>query len=162
MDRVYLTQLTEKIYKISLLFPKKEPLRYKIREIATEILSKLLNFKFSSNPVVEELEVLDSFLEIAKKQNWTSPKNIEEIQREYARIKERILEKVVQKTLNSRQEKILEILKEKGKIQVWQLKEYFPHISKRTLRRDLVRLISLGRVLRTGQVSNTFYQLKNE
>jgi hypothetical protein len=162
MDKIYLTQLTEKIYKISLLFPKKEPLRYKIRDIATEILSKVLNSRISHNPVYEELEILDSFLEIAKKQNWVAYREIEEIQKEYKRIREEILEKITQKKLNSRQEKILQVLKEKGKIQVWQLKEYFPNISKRTLRRDLARLISLGHVLRTGQVSNTFYQLKDE
>jgi len=159
MDKEKLTYLTEKIYKITLLFPKKEPLRYKIREIATDILEKLLSSKISKNPVIDDLEILHSFLEIAKKQNWVSPREIEEIQKGYEEVKKEISEKSSQQKLNSRQEKILEILKEKKKVQIWQLKEHFPSVSKRTLRRDLAKLVSLGHVLRKGEISNTFYQL---
>jgi Fic family protein len=162
MDKNCLTSLTERIYKISLLFPKKDPLRYKTREIATEILEKILKKKISQNPVVLDLEVLDSFLEIVKKQNWVSPKEIEEIQKDYRRIKEEVSKRISRKNLNSRQEKILQILKEKGKIQIWQIKEFFPQVSKRTLRRDFKKLVSLGHVLRTGQGSETFYQIQDE
>ena len=161
MDKEYLTSLTEQIYRISILFPKKDPLRYKIREVAVEILEKILENKISQNPVIHDLEILDSFLEIAKSQNWASPKEIEEIQENYKKIKEEIFQKIARESLNSRQEKILQILKERGKIQIWQLKEFFPQVSKRTLRRDLLKLISLGHVLRTGQGPETFYQIEN-
>ena len=39
MDKNSLIELTNKVYKLTLLFPKKEPLRYKIREVADDILA---------------------------------------------------------------------------------------------------------------------------
>ena len=138
---------------------KEEMQPKKISEIRERI--GLIENKISQNPVIHDLEVLDSFLEIAKSQNWASPKEIEEIQENYKKIKEEILQKIARESLNSRQEKILQILKERGKIQIWQLKEFFPQVSKRTLRRDLLKLISLGHVLRTGQGPETFYQIEN-
>ena len=62
-------------------------------------------------------------------------------------------------SLNDRQEKILEILKEKDKIQVHHVKDVFPDISKRTLRRDFESLLKQGLVERIGKRSNTFYRL---
>jgi DeoR/GlpR family transcriptional regulator of sugar metabolism len=63
--------------------------------------------------------------------------------------------------MNERQKKILEILKEKGKIQVGQIKEFFPNVSKRTLRRDFQSLVKKGIIERIGEKNKTFYQLKN-
>ncbi len=59
----------------------------------------------------------------------------------------------------TRQGKILNILKEKEKVQVWQMKEVFPEITKRTLRRDFERLLKQGLVERIGEKNNTFYKL---
>lgn len=59
----------------------------------------------------------------------------------------------------NRQKKILEILKEQSKAQVWELKRIFANITKRTLRRDLEYLLKRGLVVRTGVKNNTFYQL---
>jgi len=42
MDRSFLIQLTNEIYRLTLLFPKKEPLRYKMRELADDILANFL------------------------------------------------------------------------------------------------------------------------
>ena len=64
--------------------------------------------------------------------------------------------------LNDRQEKILEILKEKNKIQVHHVKDVFPDISKRTLRRDFEFLLKQGLVERIGERSNTFYRLSDK
>jgi DNA-binding transcriptional ArsR family regulator len=182
-----LVDLTRRIYRLTLLFPKKEPLRYKIREIADEILEKLI-FSHHGNPgkipskeIVKDLEILGSFLEIAKEQNWVSPKEISEIQNEYQKLKIEV-EKETEASftevrppadsrqnsdlgqdriqLNDRQKKILEILREKEKIQVWQIKEIFPQVSKRTLRRDFQSLYKKGIIERIGQRTNTFYKLK--
>ena len=191
MDKDYFIQLTANLYRLTLLFPKKEPLRYKTRELADDILanSTLIlrgSFHKSKNLILEtekDLEVLNSFFEIAKNQNWVSPFDVLEVQKEYSKIGEEI-KKLSGSTLptteavsseaeprevdprkvegrgSGRQEKILEILKEKGKAQVWELKQIFPEVSKRTLRRDFENLLNQGFIERMGERNETFYQLK--
>jgi predicted HTH transcriptional regulator len=156
-----LIELIKKVYRLTQLFPKKEPLRYKIREIADEILANLL--KGLKNPTLKDWEVLDSFFEIAKEQNWVSPKEIFQIQQDYKNLFQgfHFEHKEGRPSINERQEKILEILKEKGKIQVGQVTEFFPNVSKRTLRRDFQKLVKKGIIERIGEKNKTFYQLKN-
>ena len=188
MDKDFLIQLTNNLYRLTLFFPKKEPLRYKMREVAADILAKCLNSKFKQegecnieqNPVLKDLEVLDSFFEVARAQNWVSPGDILKVQQEYSKLKEestqektedRPLPVFFQKekeitipekkdVMATRQEKILEFLKENGKTQVWQTKQIFPEVSKRTLRRDFESLLKQGKIERIGERNNTFYQLR--
>jgi Fic family protein len=156
-----LIELTKKVYCLTQLFPKKEPLRYKIREIADEILANLL--RETKNPTIKDWEILNSFFEIAKEQNWVSPREIFQIQQDYKNLIGEIQfrPKEDRATINERQKKILEILKGKGKIQVGQVKEFFPNVSKRTLRRDFQSLMKKGIIERIGEKNKTFYQLKN-
>lgn len=166
MDRDFLIQLTNNLYRLTLLFPKKEPLRYKMREIADEILVK---------PTEKNLEIINSFFGIAKEQNWISPSEILAIQQEYDNlsgelkekkqpdvIKEKkgypIAETDYQETLPERQEKILAFLRENGRAQVWQVKQILPEVTKRTLRRDFDQMLRQGLVERTGERNSTFYQ----
>ena len=189
MDKNNLIQLTNNLYKLTLLFPKKEPLRYKMREVADEILDRCLRQNFGQNPVMDDLEVLDSFFEVAKAQNWVALSEVLRIQEEYNKIKDEIkkniesppelpklLEKpeeektesrpiqisspVTRNTVNSRQEKILGFLKENGRVQVWQVKQLFPEVTKRTLRRDFESLLKQGIIERVGERNDTFYELK--
>jgi len=191
MDKEYFIQLTKNIYRLTLFFPKKDPLRYKMRELAEEILANLIlilkgNFHKSGNLVEEiglDLEVLDVFFEIAKDQNWVSSNDILETQREYSNIREEIEKvKIEEKNhpqlltnenirqdgvkesnnnvINERQEKILEILREKGRAQVGQLVSVLPQVSKRTLRRDFRFLLKRGLIERIGEKNYTFYQIK--
>ncbi len=197
MDKNFLTQLTTNLYHLTLLFPKKEPLRYKIRELADEVLANLLRFANRTDPlkktennswqVLEDLEVLDSYFEIAKNQNWVSPKEVLNIQEEYSKLR-RGLKELSEKEksdyfesqqekqdakeyalvdfgraiggIEERQKKILEVLKEKGRAQVWELTTVFPEVTKRTLRRDFEQMLSQGLIERIGERNNTFYQLK--
>ena len=161
-----------------------------MRELAVEILANLIlilkgNFHKSGNLVAEienDLEVFDIFFEIAKDQNWVSPEDVLEIQKEYSNIKEEIekakteeennsqpeikenpeKEKVIggEDIINERQEKILEFLREKGRAQVGQLVSVFPQISKRTLRRDFRFLLKRGLIERIGEKNYTFYQMR--
>jgi len=170
MDKDFLIKLTNNLYRLTLLFPKKEPLRYKMRELADEILAK---------PTEKDFEILNSFFEVAKSQNWVSPSNVLEIQQEYSKLEEglkivpainplplnngspasiELLKKEI--TIGSRQEKILKILKEKGKAQVWEIQKIFPEVTKRTLRRDFESLLNQGLVERIRERNDTFYQLK--
>ncbi len=179
MDKDYLIQLTNNLYRLTLLFPKKEPLRYKMRELADDILAwgqTSANFtEVRPRQVLESLEVLDGFFEVAKAQNWVPTLDILRIQEEYSRIRAEIKKipkrppELTEKETtggrplsipNSRQEKILAILREKGKAQVWEVKQVFPEVTKRTLRRDFEHLLKQGIIERIGTRNDTFYQLK--
>ena len=166
MDRDFLIQLTNNLYLLTLLFPKKEPLRYKIREVADEILVK---------PTEKNLEILDSFFEIAKSQNWVKAFDVLAIQKEYDNLKGGLKKPSFVKTsegkenplvdvnpaqVPERQEKILAFLRENGRAQVWQVKQILPEVTKRTLRRDFDQMLKQGMVKRIGERNNTFYQLK--
>lgn len=183
--REFLIKLTQDLYRLTLLFPKKEPLRYKMREAADDILV---------NPIENNLEVLASFFEVAKAQNWVNHLDILNLQQEYSRLKgdlnrqpslilgreegelkqEQIEERVSavkgdfevaspsflkHVPNNERQQKILEILKGKERTQVWELKKVFPEVTKRTLRRDLDQLLNHGMIKRAGERNETFYTL---
>ena len=191
MEKNYLIQLTQNLYKLTLLFPKKEPLRYKMREVANDILADLIGGQTSEKPsevrprqVLESLEILDGFFEVAKAQNWVQAVEVLRFQEEYNRIKIELKKisrgqtsaKLIEvrplqgslqgsgggagQVVNSRQQEILEFLKENGRAQVWQLKQVFPEVTKRTLRRDFERLLKQGVIERIGEKNATFYQLK--
>lgn len=196
MDKERLIQITGNIYKKTILFPKKEPLRYKLRETADDILAGLISWEAvdsleGSQKAREEeqivfnlkinLDIINSYFEIAKWQNWISYFEILEIQEEYANILRNINRELVKakeesktalpiadkapvvrkkEVLDERKQKILDMLKEKEKIQVWEANEAFPQISKRTIRRDFVELLNQGLIERKGESNNTFYQLK--
>lgn len=156
MDKEELIELTNKLYKQTLLFPKKEPLRYKMREVADDILA------FGRE---KDLEILKSYFKLAKLQNWVSYFDLLEIEEEYDRIK-KDLPKVVRgpfsgtEKLDDRKERILAILKEREKIQVGEVQKVLPEVSKRTLRRDFEFLLKQGIVERMGDKNDTFYKIK--
>lgn len=110
MDKDFLIELTNKLYRLTLLFPKKEPLRYKIRETADEILADLVYWQSLKSPnpglyieasekrqketifeLEKGLEVLNSYFEVAKWQNWINYFEVLEIQEEYAKIKDNLM-----------------------------------------------------------------------
>jgi len=175
MQKDYLIQLTQNLYKITLLFPKKEPLRYKMRELADDILA---------NQTEKDLEILDSYFEVAKAQNWVSSSEILAIQEEYANLREELKKVEPERKqeeakenepkkiedgplqdstpeersgVNERQEKILDFLRENGRVQVWQVKQILPEVSKRTLRRDFEYMLNQGIVERIGERNETYY-----
>ena len=154
MDKKELIELTNKLYKITLLFPKKEPLRYKMREVADDILA------FGQE---KDLEILKSYFEVAKWQNWVSYFDLLKIEEEYDKINPIIgvargLTSAAEK-LDDRKERILAILKEREKIQVGEVQKVLPDVSKRTLRRDFEFLLKQGIVERIGERNDTFYKL---
>jgi hypothetical protein len=164
MNKDGLIKITDNLYRLTLLFPKKEPLRYRMRDAAIEILA---------GATEKDFEVLDSFFEVAKLQNWVRLEDVLAIQSEYGNLmKDFIVQKPLKaevlppvllpitKGLMKRQEKILAALREKGKAQVWEVKKIFPQVSKRTLRRDFELLLKQGVVRRMGEKNNTSYQIK--
>ncbi len=185
MDKEYLIKITNDLYRLTLLFPKKEPLRYKMRELADNILTNIMiiiegdekGYKDASFQIKKDIEPLDIFFEIAKDQNWTSLDAVVEIQEKYQVIKEEIdnfIDNLEQETvtveravisdkpsLNNRQKKIVDLLKKKDKIQVNEVQEFLPDVTKRTLRRDFDALIKKGVLKRMGKANLTFYALSD-
>jgi len=174
MNKELLIQLTNNLYRLTLLFPKKEPLRYKMRDVADDILTK---------PNEKDLEVLESFFEVALVQNWVSSSDILAIKKGYDNLREILKKYKPEKEKKKdnldvvevypketpiplshnldRQEKILEFLKENGQAQVWQIKQVLPEVTKRTLRRDFEHMLEQGLIERMGEKNDTFYQIKN-
>jgi len=217
MDKNRVVEITNELYRLTLLFPKKEPLRFQMRELADEILAYfVVCFSPDSSPedpaIVKnrsnQLEALDSFFEIAKAQNWVKKDDILNLQEEYKKViqelkeskqqekqlsfakameaqreKKEIVEQEVlpvqltqgldspllpetpgleqsKAEVSDRQKRILDILKQKEGVQVWEVKDAFPDVSKRTLRRDFSKLLKDGLVERKGERNTTFYKLK--
>lgn len=203
MDKDFLINLTNNLYHLTILFPKKEPLRYKMREVADDILDSFTRIKIHSNPsletldgvsqLLEELEVLYTFFAIAKEQNWVESDKLLSIWEDYSKIKHYAMELIEENSCNSlveirqeereisevvtqkeqvekvkrepngnyssRHEKIVEFLKNNGKVQVGEFKKFFPEITKRTLRRDFRFLLKQGIIERMGERNDTFYRL---
>lgn len=191
MDKEYLIKITNDIYRLTLLFPKKEPLRYKMRELADNVLTNLmsiiegdeLKYRDLVFEIKKDIGSLDSFFEIAKEQNWVNLDAVSEIQEKYQVIKEEIdkfslnIEKellpekeIVEKRVpvldfadfNVRQKKIIDLLNEKEKMQVGDAQESFPQVTKRTLRRDFDFLTKKGVLKRVGKANLTFYKLADK
>jgi len=195
MNKIDIIELTDKLYKLTLLFPKKEPLRYKIREVGDRILENIVSLEVFQNQssakrsdflifeIEKDLEIIISYFEVVKWQNWVSYFDVLEIKEKYDKIKIDLLEYVENpeakeslpqakpfepeqieksnndKGLDQRKEKILNILEKQEKIQVWELSKILPQVSKRTLRRDFDFLLKKGLIKRIGQGNNTFYSL---
>ena len=64
-------------------------------------------------------------------------------------------------SLSERQRKIMGILQNKEKTQVWELQKVLTEVTKRTLRRDLDELLSLNLIERKGEWNAVFYQLRD-
>ncbi|MDP2641139.1 MAG: DeoR family transcriptional regulator [Candidatus Yanofskybacteria bacterium] len=62
--------------------------------------------------------------------------------------------------LPDRQRKIVELLKSKERVQIWELQNILPDVTKRTLRRDMDDLLSHNLIERTGEWNTVSYQLK--
>ncbi len=135
VNKEFSIQLTTNLYRLTLFFPKKEPLRYKMRELADDILVVLIR----SNPKLapeneKDFEVLNSFFEVAKIQNWVNPYDVLYVQQEYSKLKQELKNSELQKksgtlergfsvsgknhqetlprVISKRQKKILQALKE--------------------------------------------------
>ena len=67
---------------------------------------------------------------------------------------------VLKGELSSRQSRILELMRNKPKVQVWELQKVLPEVTKRTLRRDLDDLLQRSFIIRQGEWNEVFYQIR--
>ena len=178
-------KLTLGVYKVTDSFPEKEPLKFKIRSLANDILAGLV--LLDGNPykveaskkkeilreILGNVEVLESFFKIAENQDWIDSRNFLILEQEYGKIRgladnnedkeqkqERTTHNQSEKvfSLNPRQKKIIDIITNEGEVSVGELQKKFSGISKRTIRRDLEALLSQGAVKRTGEWNKVFYK----
>jgi len=87
MEKDVIISITDELYHLTILFPKKEPLKYKMREQANNILEYFVYYfkekrnNFADKNALREmvkqaqknLEAMDTYFEIVKRQNWISP-----------------------------------------------------------------------------------------
>lgn len=89
IDKNTFVGLAKEIYKITLLFPKKEPLRNRLRQAADDLLA---DFVMEENDYADNLRrgfiLTQSYLEIAADQNWVAPDQIEILKEKIKRTEE--------------------------------------------------------------------------
>jgi len=180
MNKDYFIRLTFAVYRVTGLFPEDESLKLKIRESANKILNDLILLS-TGNPVVNsgekrtllpetlrEIEVLEQYFAQSQEKTWINPLNFLILKREYDKIK-RLIQELNQKlpgerenfVISPRQKKILEILKERKKIQMGELIAFFSDLNRRTLIRDLEELFKAQIIKRDGDGRGTYYSLES-
>ncbi len=150
--------------------------------------SSILEGRSEAAPrALTELETLLGLLQDMKRLRVINDRNFVVLEREYAKVRRFLIQNEEQppslrppnprpspsfvradalhkqsafrsKELNSRQEKMLEILRYKEKVQVWELKKLLPDVTKRTLRRDVDDLLKRNLVVREGEWNDIFYR----
>lgn len=178
MEKDYIVKLTLALYRVTELFPDKEPLKFFLRKKANEIMADFVakgeKSEFSEK-ILKNLEILQDYFKIAENQKWVSQKNFFVLKREYNKIVREIKRPKSAKKGKSRRktplieedceygrrEKILEVLKQRGKAQTGEFLKFFPEVTKRTLRRDFQCLLDKRLVKRIGSRNRTFYKLYN-
>jgi len=82
--------ITLALYKVTDFLPEKEVLRYKIREMANDILADLVCLE--TEETGKKINILIAYFQVAMLQNWIGKKNFLVLEREYQDIKQEIEE----------------------------------------------------------------------
>ena len=188
MDKEHCLKLCLAVYKVTKPFPEKEPLKFNIRKKMNDILISLISVNPSASfsdkkTFFKDIDILDSYFEIAREQNWVHPDNFTILQREFGKLKQEfsgedsenqknhIIQKNIEKynepisllpeknfeALQGRQKKILEIIKQKQECQMSDFENMFEGMSKRTIQRDLEFLAQRGLIKKQGERRNLTY-----
>ena len=100
MDKRYFIELTNKLYRLTLSFPKQESLRQRIRGLADEVLMDLVIIlegdekgkRESAFNVEKNIALMDTCFELSKNQDWAEKEEISGIQKDYLEIKKEVEE----------------------------------------------------------------------
>jgi len=107
MDKSRFINLSLSVYRVTDLFPKKEPLRFLVRKKADDILRDLvlLDYYFKKDSfllnnkqalfkllesILKNVAVLNVYFNIAEKQNWLKPENFLILRAEYGAIESEV------------------------------------------------------------------------
>ncbi len=159
------------VYRVTKLFPGGEILISQMRGIANEILSDLaLSQKAKAG---KKVEIVLSYLQIARDQNWIRSVNFDILIRGYNELLREIKRGNREKqadfskkgktgNLNERQKKILKYIKKVGQVQLKELSILLPKITSRTIRNDIRELAKKRIILQGGKARNIFYRINRE
>ena len=174
------------IYKESEYWVGQHYLREKIRALTEELFAEFVLWENSNPKIVHATKIEELIKEIkevllqARSRDLLNRENFQLISQELKKIKKEVLqdkseiafdEKLshtytrtrdrkpdIQTELSQVQKKILQLLQERGPLQVAGLQPYFPHLTKRTIRRHLRFLVEKGLIQREGEGSNVIYK----
>lgn len=91
MDKNILLQFARDIYSLTLLFPKKEPLRWRLRDAVDEAAAGyILKQNDWYYGLALQLELIDDFLRLAADQNWQELGRIADLNQRCAQIRREI------------------------------------------------------------------------
>ncbi|HOW13182.1 MAG TPA: DeoR family transcriptional regulator [Candidatus Pacearchaeota archaeon] len=174
MEKRQIIDLTNKVYRLTLLFPKKEPLRYKIREIANDILTFSINWeslnslnpgKYASNlkerkketifNLEESLDVIHNYFEISKWQNWINYFEILEIQEEYDKIKKELYEEIKKIEIEEKTNEIQNIPKN-NLIEEKDIQTDNNFIEKETRKEKIIKILKKVEKIQVGEINKLF------
>lgn len=186
MNREFYIRVVFATYRVLDILPAEEFLKVPIKDLVNDILADLMFASSSdqnlvrqrgavSSRVLKNLDTLYDYFTRVQTRHWIDDKNFLILVREYSKIKE-LLEELLEEelpqrieeqpavkeevVLSERQKKIVELLSQKAKAQVWELQKVLPQVTKRTLRRDLDDLLQKKFIERQGEWNSVFYQLK--
>lgn len=170
MSKEFYIRLTLGVYKVSQLFPEREPLRTDLRELADEILISLLCDNHQGRS--ENIKLIQKLFDLAEGRGLADPRNFSVLRREYNRVSGLIEDmgvdtgKPVENSSHNgkgkkRQEVILGILKNNSNVKIGDLAKSFPDINRRTILRDLDVFCQSGVVKRNGSGRGACYTIKN-
>jgi predicted HTH transcriptional regulator len=173
MDRI--KKLTSALYRVTDLLSDKEPLKWTLRDKAIDIYSNLINNKFNGFSAI--INILDLF----SPESSISNLNYDILKKEYKNLKLFIEEnkksiipeqgfilnlsigqspiRHTEEKESSRKEKILEFLKNQGSKTISEIAPLFQEISEKSIQRDLIDLVSLGKVATEGEKRWRKYKL---
>jgi len=197
MEKDRIIKLTNALYKVTSLFPEKETLSISIRKRGNLILSFLIIMENKDLLLGDELreisvkcrrsiQVLLSYFEIGKTQDWINPKNFEILEKQYNEILQEVesikfvekkiipTEKKSEKkeelaipkeetkfTLTQIQEKVITILQGNGKMKPCDINQFFPDMNPRSIRRELQDLKVRGIIASNGSGKKTLYEMNS-
>lgn len=127
MDKKFFVELTNDLYRLTILFPNEEPIRIKLRGLADDILTDLITILQGTSAekievakrVERSIGILESMLEIAEEQKWVKEEEFEELKEKYASIRKEIEEfnrlRAQASTINTRVQPIEKERKSTGK-----------------------------------------------
>ena len=110
------------------------------------------------NKVGEFLRKLHEDMAQNNAESYAEPRRSESVRRPTSNILQNT--SVSKENLSLRQTRILELMRNKPKVQVWELQKVLPEVTKRTLRRDLDDLLQRSLIIRQGEWNEVFYQMR--
>ena len=105
MDNEHFINLSFAVYRVTELFPKKEPLRFKIRKTTNDILVDLLTFQnkescdvninsFRKRKIIKDINCLKDYFDLAITKCFVNPRNFSFLSKEYIEIHNELEEEI--------------------------------------------------------------------